>query len=328
MTGARYAALGVINESGTGLERFLHTGVDADTVAAIGHLPRGLGILGALLTDARSLRLESIARRSTLGGIPTEPSADARLPRRTDPLARSGVREPLPDGEEVRLVHRGGSGARRDSRQPGRRRDRERPPLRSRDELVGAAGGAERSRNGARKRDRARAAAGVDRPPAAWLDRRAARDDRTSGDRRNLAHRSGRRRRGRTRSSACSSSERARRADACSNAVAPSVSMRLATIRRSTRTRSSGSAPGPASSFRSLSDGGRSASSSPTTSNVRIPGSATRICVWPRPSPHVPRSPSTSPRAWRAMRSVGSWRRRSWSDAGSRASCTIRRVRS
>jgi two-component system, NarL family, sensor histidine kinase DevS len=70
MTGARYAALGVINESGTGLERFLHTGVDADTVAAIGHLPRGLGILGALLTDARSLRLESIADDPRSVGFP------------------------------------------------------------------------------------------------------------------------------------------------------------------------------------------------------------------------------------------------------------------
>jgi hypothetical protein len=60
LTGARYAALGVINETGTGLERFLHTGIDAETVARIGELPRGSDILGALITDARSLRLESI----------------------------------------------------------------------------------------------------------------------------------------------------------------------------------------------------------------------------------------------------------------------------
>jgi len=60
LTGARYAALGVIDQSGTGLERFVHTGMDAETVAKIGDLPRGRGILGALITDARSLRLESI----------------------------------------------------------------------------------------------------------------------------------------------------------------------------------------------------------------------------------------------------------------------------
>ena len=70
LTGARYAALGVINESGTGLERFLHTGIDADTVALIGHPPRGRGILGALLTDARSLRLESIADDPRSVGFP------------------------------------------------------------------------------------------------------------------------------------------------------------------------------------------------------------------------------------------------------------------
>ena len=33
LTGAKYAALGVIDTSGTGLERFVHTGIDAETVA-------------------------------------------------------------------------------------------------------------------------------------------------------------------------------------------------------------------------------------------------------------------------------------------------------
>ena len=60
LTGARYAALGVIDESGTELERFLTTGIDPETHAAIGELPRGRGILGALITDATPLRLESI----------------------------------------------------------------------------------------------------------------------------------------------------------------------------------------------------------------------------------------------------------------------------
>ncbi len=32
LTGARYAALGVIDETGTGLERFVHTGIDDETV--------------------------------------------------------------------------------------------------------------------------------------------------------------------------------------------------------------------------------------------------------------------------------------------------------
>lgn len=36
LTGARYAALGVIDEAGTALERFVTTGVDTDTRTAIG----------------------------------------------------------------------------------------------------------------------------------------------------------------------------------------------------------------------------------------------------------------------------------------------------
>src|SRR5438874_2091995 len=41
LTGARYAALGVIDRSGTALERFVTTGFDEETRAAIGDLPRG-----------------------------------------------------------------------------------------------------------------------------------------------------------------------------------------------------------------------------------------------------------------------------------------------
>ena len=72
LTGARYAALGVIDRHGTGLERFLHTGIDEATVARIGELPRGRGILGALITDARSLRLESIADDPRSVGFPPQ----------------------------------------------------------------------------------------------------------------------------------------------------------------------------------------------------------------------------------------------------------------
>ena len=52
VTEARYAALGVIDRAGTGLERFVTTGLDDDTRAAIGPLPRGRGILGVLISDA------------------------------------------------------------------------------------------------------------------------------------------------------------------------------------------------------------------------------------------------------------------------------------
>jgi signal transduction histidine kinase len=70
VTEARYAALGVIDPAGTGLERFVTTGVDAKTHAAIGHLPRGRGILGVLIHDARTLRLHDIGEDPRSVGFP------------------------------------------------------------------------------------------------------------------------------------------------------------------------------------------------------------------------------------------------------------------
>ena len=70
LTGARYAALGVIDRSGSGLERFLTTGVDAEAQAAIGDLPRGRGILGVLIRDAAPLRLEDLNEDPRAVGFP------------------------------------------------------------------------------------------------------------------------------------------------------------------------------------------------------------------------------------------------------------------
>jgi signal transduction histidine kinase len=70
LTGARYAALGVIDPSGSRLERFVTHGVDDDLRAAIGDPPRGRGILGALITDARPLRLHAIADDPRSVGFP------------------------------------------------------------------------------------------------------------------------------------------------------------------------------------------------------------------------------------------------------------------
>jgi two-component system, NarL family, sensor histidine kinase DevS len=60
LTGARYAALGVLDASGEGLERFVTTGIDDETRAAIGDPPRGRGILGALIHDPKPLRLHDL----------------------------------------------------------------------------------------------------------------------------------------------------------------------------------------------------------------------------------------------------------------------------
>ncbi|MDP9262236.1 MAG: GAF domain-containing protein [Actinomycetota bacterium] len=70
LTGARYAALGVIDPSGTQLERFLTTGVDDETHRAIGDLPRGRGILGALIENAAPLRLHDLSEDPRSVGFP------------------------------------------------------------------------------------------------------------------------------------------------------------------------------------------------------------------------------------------------------------------
>ena len=70
LTGARYAALGVIDKTGQALERFLTTGIDEATHAAIGDLPRGRGILGVLIRDAQPLRLHDIADDARSVGFP------------------------------------------------------------------------------------------------------------------------------------------------------------------------------------------------------------------------------------------------------------------
>jgi len=70
LTGARYAALGVIDRTGQALERFLTTGVDAETQATIGDLPRGRGILGVLIRDATTLRLHDLGEDPRSTGFP------------------------------------------------------------------------------------------------------------------------------------------------------------------------------------------------------------------------------------------------------------------
>jgi signal transduction histidine kinase len=70
LTGARYAALGVIDRNRTGLERFVTAGIDERTRRQIGDLPRGRGILGVLVSDATPLRLHDIADDPRSVGFP------------------------------------------------------------------------------------------------------------------------------------------------------------------------------------------------------------------------------------------------------------------
>jgi GAF domain-containing protein len=70
LTGARYAALAILNEQGTGLERFLTAGVDEDTRRAIGHPPRGRGALGELILHPQPLRVADVRRCPSSYGFP------------------------------------------------------------------------------------------------------------------------------------------------------------------------------------------------------------------------------------------------------------------
>ncbi|MCW2973061.1 MAG: putative two-component system sensor kinase, partial [Thermoleophilia bacterium] len=65
-----YGALGVIDETGRTLSEFITVGVDDATHAAIGELPRGLGLLGVLIDDPRPLRLEHMQSDPRSHGFP------------------------------------------------------------------------------------------------------------------------------------------------------------------------------------------------------------------------------------------------------------------
>jgi signal transduction histidine kinase len=70
LTGARYAALGVLDESRQSLARFVTRGIDAKTHRAIGDLPHGRGILGLLIQEPRPLRLRDLHAHPRSYGFP------------------------------------------------------------------------------------------------------------------------------------------------------------------------------------------------------------------------------------------------------------------
>jgi signal transduction histidine kinase len=70
LTGARYAALGVLDAEKRGLERFIFRGIDEEARRRIGPLPRGRGVLGELITDPRPLRLDDVSAHPRSYGFP------------------------------------------------------------------------------------------------------------------------------------------------------------------------------------------------------------------------------------------------------------------
>jgi GAF domain-containing protein len=71
LLGARYAALGVIGPDRQ-LVEFVHVGMDDETVARVGRLPEGKGLLGAVVEDPRPIRLANIGDDPRSSGFPDE----------------------------------------------------------------------------------------------------------------------------------------------------------------------------------------------------------------------------------------------------------------
>src|SRR4051794_12155129 len=70
LTGARYAALGILDEQRAELEQFLTTGIDEQTHRVIGDLPHGRGILGVLIDEPEPLRLHDVGVHPKSYGFP------------------------------------------------------------------------------------------------------------------------------------------------------------------------------------------------------------------------------------------------------------------
>jgi signal transduction histidine kinase len=70
LTGARYAALGILDDDRRELDRFLTRGIDEETHRVIGDLPRGRGLLGVLIDEPRPLRLDDVGDHPRSYGFP------------------------------------------------------------------------------------------------------------------------------------------------------------------------------------------------------------------------------------------------------------------
>lgn len=69
-SGAKYAALGVVDEDEEGLERFIPIGLPEEEIRKIAHPPVGKGILGAVLRDRQTIRIPRISADPRRSGFP------------------------------------------------------------------------------------------------------------------------------------------------------------------------------------------------------------------------------------------------------------------
>jgi two-component system, NarL family, sensor histidine kinase DevS len=80
LTGARYGALGVLGPDGRSIAEFVTVGITADERAALGDPPTGHGLLGALIREARPLRIPDIrADPRSVGFPPNHPPMTSLL---------------------------------------------------------------------------------------------------------------------------------------------------------------------------------------------------------------------------------------------------------
>ncbi len=70
LTGARYAAVGVLDDRRRELAQFITSGIDEPGRAAIGALPHGRGVLGALIDNPVPLRLHEVSDHPRSYGFP------------------------------------------------------------------------------------------------------------------------------------------------------------------------------------------------------------------------------------------------------------------
>lgn len=68
--GAHYAALGILDVTGTELDQFVVSGVSPEQAEQIGHPPTGKGVLGLLIADPRPLRVADVGKHPKSHGVP------------------------------------------------------------------------------------------------------------------------------------------------------------------------------------------------------------------------------------------------------------------
>ena len=131
LTGARFAALGVLDVKAIRLERFLTLGIDDTLRRRIGPLPTGRGVLGELIRIPEPLRLDAVGSHPSSYGFPAEhppmgPFLGVPVPVLGRPYGNLYLSQP-PGGP---LVHRRARGCDRRAGRAGRHGHRPRPALR------------------------------------------------------------------------------------------------------------------------------------------------------------------------------------------------------